>query len=106
MSKTHRRLSHLSDGPAAAGRRPGSLVALLAATGGRRADRFAPFARPEREPQHRLARDHEFRIELQSLFDDEPEDSADTCDDVWALMGLDRNALCTGGDGLVRLTVA
>ncbi|MEP7280385.1 MAG: hypothetical protein ABI696_00290 [Rubrivivax sp.] len=88
MSKTHRHLSRSIPPPAGTRRRGGPIDLAGPATVNRC---YAPV--------------RSIRIDLQTLFDDEPEVSTDGCGDVWRLMGLNPDALCTGADGLVRLTV-
>jgi hypothetical protein len=99
MSKTHRRTG-LAVHPAEGDRRLPPFVGTLVPQPSRVArTRAAGVGR-------RMPRDLELRIDLQTLFDDEPEPSPDGCGDLWQLIGLDRDALCCGADGLVRLTVA
>jgi hypothetical protein len=87
MSKTHRRLSPSPASPAR-GAAPWS---------------SQPFR--EHGVGRRMPRDHELRLELQTLFDDEPDGASEGGDEVWRWMGLDPAALCIGDDGLMRLTV-
>lgn len=107
MSKTHRRLSRSTGFAADEDRRSGPSIAHVApATVGAASWRPLPRLRRDDDVGHRMPRDHELRIDLQTLFDgDEPDASADDCGDVWRLIGLDPDALCAGADGLVRLTV-